>query len=518
MDSIGLQVIFANILLSEYPIRSEEIFMNLFYSTRGHEKAVTAPEAVLRGIAPDGGLYTPKAVPQIKTEELLNADFKAMAKTILGAYLTGYTQEEIDQCVDLAYDEKFDTPEICPVKQVGDKYMLELFHGPTAAFKDVALSILPRLMSCAMEKEGKEEEILILTATSGDTGSAALTGFCDVPGIRIIVFFPDKGISPIQRAQMTTMQGSNVGVCALTGNFDDAQTGVKRIFTGMDAAFLRENKLSLSSANSINIGRLAPQIVYYYSSYIDLVRMGKIKMGDKLNFCVPTGNFGDILAGYFAYLSGLPVGKLICASNANNVLTDFLSSGEYDRKRPFMVTTSPSMDILVSSNLERLLYLSQDCDGEKTAALMSDLQTKGSYAMPEEAMNRVRAMFAGECAGDEAALDAIKRVFEAEGYVMDPHTAVAWKAAEDYAAKSGDNAPTVVLSTASPYKFPASVLKGLGVNVPEDAAAQTAMLEEISKTKAPRPLAGVLEREVRFNDLVDAEDMMSYVMGKAARK
>jgi len=492
--------------------------MNLFYSTRGDARAVTAPEAVLRGIAPDGGLYTPKSVPQIDPAEFVSADFKAMAKRILGTYLCGYTEEEIARCVDLAYDEKFDTPAICPVKQVGDKYMLELFHGPTAAFKDVALSILPRLMSCAMEKEGREDEILILTATSGDTGSAALTGFCDVPGIRIIVFFPDKGISPIQRAQMTTMKGDNVGVCAITGNFDDAQTGVKRIFTGVSQDFLKENKLSLSSANSINIGRLAPQIVYYYSSYIDLVRMGRIKMGDKVNFCVPTGNFGDILAGYLAHLSGLPVGRLICASNANNVLTDFLNTGEYDRKRPFMVTTSPSMDILVSSNLERLLYLAQDCDGEKTAALMSALQKDGKYAMPGDAMNRIREMFAGECADDEAALDAIRRVFEAEDYVMDPHTAVAWKAAEDYAAKSGDHTPCVVLSTASPYKFPASVLKGLGVNVPGDAAEQTALLEEISKTTAPKPLAGVLDREVRFNDLVDAEDMMDYVLGKAARK
>ena len=492
--------------------------MNLFYSTRGHLQGVTAPEAVLRGIAPDGGLYTPRTIPQIRPEELLNADFKAMAKKILGAYLCGYTEEEIEKCVELAYDEKFEDKAICPVKPVGDKFMLELFHGSTAAFKDVALSILPRLMSAAMEKEGKQEEILILTATSGDTGSAALTGFCDVPGIRIIVFYPDQGISPIQRAQMTTMKGENVGVCAITGNFDDAQTGVKRIFTGVSEDFLKENKLSLSSANSINIGRLAPQIVYYYSSYMDLVRMGKIKMGDKVNFSVPTGNFGDILAGYLAHLSGLPVGRLICASNANNVLTDFLNSGEYDRKRPFMVTTSPSMDILVSSNLERLLYLSLDCNGEAVAKLMSDLQKDGKYTMPEDAMNRIREKFAGECADDAAAMDAIKRVFDETGYVMDPHTAVAWKAAEDYAAKTGDNAPTVVLSTASPYKFPMSVLSGLGAEVPSDAAAQTAMLEEISKTSVPRALAGVLEREVRFRDLVKPEEMMDYVLGKAARK
>lgn len=491
--------------------------MNLFYSTRGDERAVTAPEAVLRGIAPDGGLYTPKHAPRLAPEELIGMDFPSMAKKILSAYLCGYTPEEISACVDLAYDEKFDTAEICPLRPVGDKYMLELFHGPTAAFKDVALSILPRLMSCAMNKRGLEEEILILTATSGDTGSAALTGFCDVDGVSIIVFYPEKGISPIQRAQMTSMKGKNVNVCAVKGNFDDAQSGVKRIFTTIPEEFCRKNRLSLSSANSINIGRLAPQIVYYYSAYLDLVRMGRIQMGQKVNFSVPTGNFGDILAGYLAGLSGLPVGKLICASNANNVITDFLQSGKYDRKRPFAVTTSPSMDILVSSNLERLLYLSLECDGAATAALMEDLRAKGEYVMPEAAMQRIRERFAGECADDAAALDAIGRVFARSGYVMDPHTAVAWRAAENYSTKSGDAAPIVVLSTASPYKFPASVLRGLGESVPESAAEQTRLLEKISQTQVPAALEGVLEREVRFKDLIEAEDMMAYVMGKAAK-
>jgi len=491
--------------------------MDMFFSTRGDQKGVQAPEAVLRGIAPDGGLYTPAQIPAIDPAEFIDADFRAMAKRILGAYLCGYTQAEIDRCVDQAYDEKFDTPAITPLKAVGDKYMLELFHGPTAAFKDVALSILPRLMRCAMEKENREDEILILTATSGDTGSAALTGFSDVPGVRIIVFYPEKGISPIQRAQMTTMKGENVGVCAITGNFDDAQTGVKRIFTGISPEFCRENRLSLSSANSINIGRLAPQIVYYYSAYLDLVRMGRIAMGDKVNFSVPTGNFGDILAGYLACLSGLPVGMLICGSNANNVLTDFLADGTYDRRREFMVTTSPSMDILVSSNLERLLYLALDRDGAAVAERMANLQQQGSYTMPEEAMARIREKFTGECADDAAALETIGRVFAEHGYVMDPHTAVAWKAAENYAAKTGDGSPCVVLATASPYKFPQSVLSGLKAEVPADAAAQTALLERLSNTAAPAPLAGVLDRPVRFNDVVAPEEMMNYVLGKAAK-
>jgi len=492
--------------------------MNLYNSTRSTAEKITAPEAVLRGIAPDGGLYIRNNVPHIPVEEVADAGFLALAERILGDYLAGYSREEIALCVERAYKDKFEAENIVPVKKVGDKYIMELFHGPTAAFKDVALSILPQLMRCAMEKEGRKDEIMILTATSGDTGSAALTGFCDVEGIKIVVFFPDKGISPIQRKQMTTMQGKNIGVCAISGNFDDAQTGVKRIFTEMPADFLSENGLSLSSANSINIGRLAPQIVYYYSAYLDLVRMGSIKMGEKINFCVPTGNFGDILAGYFAFLSGLPVNRLICASNANNVLTDFLADGVYNKNRAFLTTISPSMDILVSSNLERLLYLAMDCDAAAVAAKMQDLKEKGSYEMPAEAMAKIRSMFAGECADDDQARDAIRRVFEKTGYVMDPHTAVAWKASEDYAAGTGDASPCVVLSTASPYKFPESVLTALGAAVPADAEAQLKMLEDMTGTSVPKALRGILQREVRFGDVIDPENMMAYVQGKAAEK
>ena len=491
--------------------------MKLFFSTRGDQNAVSAPEAVLRGIAPDGGLYIRNEMPKIDVKEMLDWDFCQIAKRILGAYLTGYTQEEIDACVERAYAGKFDVPEIAPVKPVGDMHVLELFHGPTAAFKDVALSVLPQLMSCALKKSDIQEEIMILTATSGDTGSAALTGFADVPGIRIVVFYPDKGISPIQRAQMTTMQGENLGVCAITGNFDDAQTGVKHIFAEMPAEFCRANNISLSSANSINIGRLVPQIVYYFSAYVDLVKQGAIRLGDEINFCVPTGNFGDILAGYFAKLAGLPVGKLICASNANKVLTDFFESGTYDKNRDFLVTISPSMDILVSSNLERLLYLALDGDAEQVRARMNALKEGGAYAMPDNAMEKIRASFAAGCASDDQARDAIRRVFGETRYLMDPHTAVAWKAAEDYRAETGDKVPCVVLSTASPYKFPASVLQALGEEVPADAADMISRMEQLSGTKIPAALDGVLGRDVRFRDVVAPEEMMNYVMGKAAK-
>lgn len=492
--------------------------MKLFLSTRGDQHAVSAPEAVLRGIAPDGGLYIRNETPRIPVEELLDCDFCQIARRILGAYMTGYTQQEIDGCVDRAYAHKFDVPEIAPVKQAGDMYVLELFHGPTAAFKDVALSVLPQMMRCALEKTGRKDEIMILTATSGDTGSAALTGFADVPGIRIVVFYPDKGISPIQRAQMTAMQGKNLSVCAIDGNFDDAQSGVKRIFAEIPAEFCAAQGISLSSANSINIGRLVPQIVYYYSAYVDLVRAGKLRLGDPLNFCVPTGNFGDILAGYFAWMSGLPVGRLICASNANDVLTDFFGSGVYNKNRAFKTTISPSMDILISSNLERLLYLALDGDADQVRARMDALKETGEYTMPQAAMARIREKIAAGRADDAEAMAAIRRVFEREGYLMDPHTAVAWKAAEDYRAESGDQTPCVVLSTASPYKFPASVLKALGCDVPEDADAQIELMEKISGTQIPAALEGVLKRSVRFKDCIAPEDMMAYVQGKAAKK
>lgn len=492
--------------------------MKLYNSTRSDLEKISAPEAVLRGIAPDGGLYIRNEAPLLPPQELAGADFLTLAKRILGAYLSGYTQEEIDCCVEDAYRGKFEAENIVPIQKVGGQYVLELFHGPTAAFKDVALSILPRLMRCAMEKAGRTDEIMILTATSGDTGSAALTGFQNVEGTRIVVFYPDQGISPIQRRQMIAMEGKNISVCAINGNFDDAQTGVKHIFREMPSAFLAENGISLSSANSINIGRLAPQIVYYYSAYLDLVRAGEIQMGEKVNFCVPTGNFGDILAGYFAYLSGLPIGKLICASNANNVLTDFLSDGVYDKNRAFLTTISPSMDILVSSNLERLLYLAMDQNPQAVAEKMRALQETGRYRMDEKTMAKIRLHFAGACASDEEARDAIGRVFAQHSYLMDPHTAVAWKCMEDYRRDSGDDAPCVVLSTASPYKFPQSVLHALGASIPESAQRQMEALEQLTHTSAPQALRGVMERKVRFEDCIDPSEMMAYVQKKAVQK
>ena len=490
----------------------------MFISTRGNAGAATAPEAVLRGLASDGGLYTLRDVPHLDIAEMAELDFCGMAKRILGAYMQGYAQADIDRCVDAAYANKFDDAHIAPLCAVGDQYVLELFHGPTAAFKDVALSLLPQLMSSAMRITGFGREILILTATSGDTGSAAMKGFQNVDGVRIIAFYPDRGISPIQRAQMTTMSGSNVCACAVSDNFDAAQTGVKRIFSEIAPEFCAEQRISLSSANSINFGRLAPQIVYYYSAYLDLVRNKRIQMGDPVNFCVPTGNFGDILAGWYARSSGLPIDHLICASNANNVLTDFFQTGVYDKRREFHVTASPSMDILVSSNLERLLFEMLDYDAQAVCSRMADLKEKGFYTMPDAAMDKMRTCFAAYCVSDARAFEAIRRTLTETGYLMDPHTAVAWQAAQDYRAQTGDTRPCITLSTASPYKFPVSVLTALGAAAPQNVREQIAALERISAVRAPESIRGVLDGAVRFTDVIDPKDMMAYVMGKAANR
>jgi len=478
-----------------------------FVSTRGMSPAVDAPRAILNGIAPDGGLYIPEQLPVIDPASLVGLDFIGVACRILTAYLPGYTAEEIEGCVTRAYQDKFDDSAVAPVVQADGKYILELFHGPTAAFKDVALSVLPQLMSCAMKKLGHEDRIMILTATSGDTGSAALTGFKDVPGIGITVFYPSEGISPIQRAQMTAMEGSNVHVCAVKGNFDDAQSGVKYIFGKMTAEMLKDDHTALSSANSINFGRLAPQIVYYYTAYLDLVSKGVIKMGDKIDFCVPTGNFGDILAGYFAMQSGLPVGRLLCASNRNNVLSDFLKDGCYDRNRPFYTTLSPSMDILISSNLERLVYLALGRDGNKTAELMMQLKVEGRYKLDEKTFSAISSVFSGAYVSDEDSKETIAALFNKTGYLIDPHTAVAFRAAEQLA---GD-APCVVLSTASPFKFPATVLSSLNLEIPEDPMAQLKAMEAVCHAAAPVSLSSALERPVRFRDEVAPKDMLQYI-------
>ena len=425
-----------------------------YISTRGQSPAVDSAQAVLSGLAPDGGLYMPRAIPAFDWQHCLTLSAQQMSAAILSALLPDIPNMEA--LVKRAYTGKFETEDLTPTVPVGDFQVLELFRGPTSAFKDVALSMLPQLLTAAKREKGIAQEIRILTATSGDTGKAALVGFQDVPGVSICVFYPFGGVSQVQRAQMVTQEGENVHVCAVEGNFDDAQTGVKNIFAACQGKAL---PFLLSSANSINIGRLAPQIMYYFKSYADLLSRKVISLGDKVDFSVPTGNFGDILAGYLAKKLGLPVGRLICASNANNVLTDFLTTGVYDRRRPLLKTTSPSMDILVSSNLERLLYLLSG-DTALVAGLMKDLSEQGFYRVPDALLGAIQAEFAAGYCNDAQAEAVIGRVYREQGYLMDPHTACGWAAAETH---RGD-APTVVLSTASPYKFSPAVLTAIGAD------------------------------------------------------
>ena len=479
--------------------------MNQYISTRGGAAPVSASQAVLAGIAPDGGLFVPQEIPALDLDALRGKSFSEVAQAVCRALLPDFTEAEIAECVTQGYAGKFEGDEVAPVVKVGDRYVLELYHGPTCAFKDVALSLLPRFMSVARRKNGVAEEIVILAATSGDTGSAAIEGFKNVPGTRIIVFYPETGISDVQRAQMVTVDAANVRACAVKGNFDDAQAGVKRIFTHVTPDMLStpEHGARLSSANSINIGRLVPQVAYYVSCYLTLVEFGEIAMGDKLNFSVPTGNFGDILAGYIAGRMGLPVGRLICASNANDVLTEFFHTGTYNRVRPFHVTASPSMDILVSSNLERLLYFMSDA--ETTAGLMKQLNETGAYTLSGEMFRQIREQFpAGSC-DDAATLATIGDVFRDYGYLMDPHTAVAWRVAEQQPA---DGNRTVVLSTASPFKFAANVLKAVGEAGEGDGFDQLRHLEACTGWKAPDALAKLegkpaVQRDAREPQMLD---------------
>ncbi len=484
-----------------------------YQSTRNRALTASPAAAVLRGIAPDGGLYMPEAIPVLDWQSLLKEDTLTMSARILSALLPDY--EDMDALVRRGYAGKFETDELTPLVKVGSRYVLELFRGPTSAFKDVALSLLPQLISQARAMEGIEDEMLILTATSGDTGKAALEGFHDVPGTKIIVFYPAGGVSAVQQAQMVTQEGANVKVCAVRGNFDDTQTGVKRIFASCDEEDIPG--LRLSSANSINIGRLAPQIVYYFKAYADLVNSGRIRVGDKVHFCVPTGNFGDILAGYFAKRMGLPVGRLICASNRNDVLTDFLSTGVYDKRRTFYKTTSPSMDILVSSNLERLLSLLTG-DDSYVSSLMKDLSEQGHYKVTDALLEKLQAEFSCGCCNDEAAARTIGKVWAEEKYLLDPHTAVAWTVADQFAHTHRDGAPVVVLSTASPYKFPAAVLSALGQKVADDEFAVMEDLHTSTGVPVPKNLSALREKPVRHTDCIDREDMLSYVLKKAGEK
>ena len=474
-----------------------------YISTRGQSPAVDSAQAVLSGLAPDGGLYMPGAIPAFDWQHCLALSAQQMSASILSALLPDIPN--MDALVKRAYTGKFETEDLTPTVPVGDFQVLELFRGPTSAFKDVALSMLPQLLTAAKQKKGIAQEIRILTATSGDTGKAALVGFQDVPGVSICVFYPFGGVSQVQRAQMVTQEGENVHVCAVEGNFDDAQTGVKNIFAACQGKAL---PFLLSSANSINIGRLAPQIMYYFKSYADLLSRKVISLGDKVDFSVPTGNFGDILAGYLAKKLGLPVGRLICASNANNVLTDFLTTGVYDRRRPLLKTTSPSMDILVSSNLERLLYLLSG-DTALVAGLMKDLNEQGFYRVPDALLAAIQAEFAAGYCNDAQAEAVIGRVYREQGYLMDPHTACGWAAAETH---RGD-APTVVLSTASPYKFSTAVLTAIGADISGSEYDRMERIQTLTGIPIPPALAALRTKPERHTGVIAKEKMLEYVLG-----
>ena len=482
-----------------------------YHSTRSLQPAVDSAQAVLNGLAPDGGLYVPSSLPALDVAACLQENTMAQATRIIGALLPHIPN--MPQLVRKAYTGKFQTEELTPTVDTGKFTVLELFRGPTSAFKDVALCMLPQLLTAAKKEKAMEEDILILTATSGDTGKAALAGFQDVEGVKICVFYPEGGVSKVQRAQMVTQEGSNVAVCAVVGNFDDAQTGVKNIFAAaQDGRLPGGNCCRLSTANSINIGRLAPQVTYYFKAYADLLKRGQITMGDRVNFCVPTGNFGDILAGWLAKELGLPVGKLICASNANNVLTDFINTGTYDRRRPLHKTISPSMDILVSSNLERLLYfLSKDT--ALVARLMGQLNTQGHYTVPENLQQQIRDQFWAGCCDDARAAGIIGRVFKEQNYLCDPRTATGWAVPEDYVNQTGDNRPMVVLSTASPYKFPAAVLAALEAEEEMDEFAKMERLQAISGVAIPANLSGLQQKAERHTGVIEKENILSFVMG-----
>ena len=479
-----------------------------FTTTRGEGLPVSAARAICLGLAGDGGLFVPEQFPAVELEQALaQPDYPALAAFILEKFLTDYDPSFLRQTVNQVYGAAFGEG-TAPLREAGDgMYSLELWHGPTCAFKDFALQLMPRLLVEAKRMLGDATTTAILVATSGDTGKAALAGYCDVPGVTITVFYPSHGTSEIQRLQMTTQQGANVAVYAVKGNFDDAQTGVKRVFGDADVARqLAARGVQLSSANSINWGRLVPQIVYYFHAYSQLVRTGALKAEEKADFCVPTGNFGDILAGWYAKQMGLPVGKLICASNKNDVLTEFFATGVYNARRPFYRTTSPSMDILVSSNLERLLY--HMAGAGRVKGWMEQLAREGTYRVDAAVMERIRADFGAACADDAAAAEEIRALFEQQGYLCDPHTAVAFSAAR----RNRSEAPMVVLSTASPFKFPKDVLAALGQPLPEDEFDAMADLARYTGQTAPRALAGLRSLPERFDRTIGPDALRDVVL------
>lgn len=488
-----------------------------YTSTRNDTLKVSSSFAIANGISEEGGLFVPTDIPKVTPEfidSLVPMTYIERARKVLSLYLTDFTDEEIDADTLGAYSTGFTNEKIAPLVKVSEGVsILELWHGPTCAFKDMALQLLPYLLTGSAKKMSDGKETVILVATSGDTGKAALEGFKDVPGTRILVFYPSDGVSAMQKLQMTTQQGANVGVCAIKGNFDDAQTGVKTIFTDpLVKEKLAENNMTFSSANSINWGRLVPQIVYYFSAYADMVASGQIANGDKINFTVPTGNFGNILAAYYAKEMGLPVNKLICASNANNVLTEFIETGRYNRLRQFHTTVSPSMDILVSSNLERLLYHLSDNGSEEIRALFSALSEKGEYTVPKSMLDKIQETFAAGCCDDTQTKETIGSTFRDYSYLADPHTSVAINVYDAYRKATKDETPTVIVSTASPYKFSPAVLEGLGETPSsDDEFEMMAAVDSITGVPAPAKLTELWGASPRFTDICEKTEMQSVV-------
>ena len=485
-----------------------------YKSTRNENETITASQAVLQGLAKDGGLFVPTAIPtlDVSLEDLSKMNYREVAYEVMKLFLTDYTEAELKHCINSAYDSKFDVPEIAPIKEADGVYYLELFHGATIAFKDMALSILPHLLTTAAKKNNNQGEIVILTATSGDTGKAALAGFADVPGTRIIVFYPKNGVSRIQEKQMITQKGANTHVIGITGNFDDAQTGVKQMFgnAGLKERMAKAG-FAFSSANSINIGRLVPQVVYYVYAYTRLLANGTLKNGERMNVTVPTGNFGNILAAYYAKLMGTPIGKLVCASNDNKVLFDFFTTGAYDRNREFILTTSPSMDILISSNLERLIYMIAGCDAKKTTELMNSLKETGRYEITPE-MKEKLADFVGGYATEDKTAETIGELYRKTGYVIDTHTAVAATVANEYRANTKDQTVMLVASTASPYKFTRSVMGAIDKKY--ENWTDFDLVDELSrlaKVAVPNAIEEIRTAPVLHNTVCETEKMQAEV-------
>ena len=490
----------------------------IYNSTRDNNVKISAAQAISQGISTEGGLFVPQSVPTVTKDDIMamtKMSYTEKAQFVLSKFLTDFTADELKYCVEGAYqEEKFQSDKIAEISKVNDTtYLLELWHGPTCAFKDMALQLLPYLLKTSAKKVIADKEIVILVATSGDTGKAALEGFKDVEGTRILVFYPEDGVSNMQKRQMVTQEGENVCVCAIKGNFDDAQNGVKAIFTDDEIkAHLAKKNMVFSSANSINWGRLVPQIVYYVSSYCELLAENEIEMGEKINVVVPTGNFGNILAAYYAKMMGIPIDKLICASNSNNVLTDFINTGVYDRNRSFFTTISPSMDILISSNLERLIYILSGGDDAQVNELYKGLKETGKFEVGKDVMDKLSQNFASGYCDDAQTQETIKKYFDKYSYLCDTHTAVAVKVYEDYVAKTGDKTKTVIASTASPYKFTNSVLEAIASDYSADDFEQVNELNKLSGLKIPTQLADLKSKQVRFTQSVEKQDMVKAVI------